>query len=73
MVEIGVLAAGPFAFRDYFAHSRLRDVEIAARLDQWRGRPLVSHQTIVQLIAATTTDTGFILPTHARSCCAPNR
>jgi DDE family transposase len=25
----------------------------------WRGRPLVSHQAIVQLIAATTTDTGL--------------
>ena len=25
----------------------------------WRGKPLVSHQTIVQLIAATTTDTGL--------------
>jgi hypothetical protein len=25
----------------------------------WRGRPLVSHQVIVQLIAATTTDTGL--------------
>jgi hypothetical protein len=25
----------------------------------WRARPLVSYQTIVQLIAATTTDTGL--------------
>jgi hypothetical protein len=25
----------------------------------WRGRPLLSHQAIVQLIAATTTDTGL--------------
>jgi len=25
----------------------------------WRGRPLVSYQTIVQLIAATTTDNGL--------------
>jgi hypothetical protein len=25
----------------------------------WRGRPLVSYQTIVQLIAATTTETGL--------------
>ena len=25
----------------------------------WRGRPLVSYQTIVQLIAATTTKTGL--------------
>jgi hypothetical protein len=27
----------------------------------WRGRPLVSYQTIVQLIAATTTDTGLTI------------
>jgi hypothetical protein len=27
----------------------------------WRGRPLVSHQTIVSLIAATTTKTGLIV------------
>ena len=25
----------------------------------WRGKPLVSHQVIVQLIATTTTDTGL--------------
>ena len=25
----------------------------------WRGKPLISHQVIVQLIAATTTDTGL--------------
>ena len=25
----------------------------------WRGKPLVSHQVIVQLIANTTTDTGL--------------
>jgi hypothetical protein len=25
----------------------------------WRGKPLVSHQVVVQLIAATTTDTGL--------------
>ena len=29
----------------------------------WRGRPLESHETIVQLIAATTTRTG--LKVHA--------
>ena len=29
----------------------------------WRGKPLVSHQVIVQLIGATTTDTGL------RVCC----
>jgi len=25
----------------------------------WRGKPLVSHQVIVELIATTTTDTGL--------------
>jgi hypothetical protein len=25
----------------------------------WRGKPLVSHQVIIQLIGATTTDTGL--------------
>ena len=27
----------------------------------WRGKPLVSHQAIVNLIASTTTDTGFVV------------
>jgi hypothetical protein len=27
----------------------------------WRGQPLVSHQTIVNLIAGTTTKTGLIV------------
>jgi len=27
----------------------------------WRGRPLVSHQTVVNLIAATTTKTGLVV------------
>ena len=27
----------------------------------WRGRPLVSHQTVVSLIASTTTQTGLIV------------
>ena len=27
--------------------------------DNWRGRPLVSHEVIVNLIAATTTKAGF--------------
>ena len=27
----------------------------------WRGKPLVSHQVIVQLIGATTTETGLKL------------
>src|SRR5260370_5800601 len=25
----------------------------------WRGKPLVSHQVVIQLISATTTDTGL--------------
>ena len=25
----------------------------------WRGKPLLSHQVIIQLIGATTTDTGL--------------
>ena len=29
----------------------------------WRGKPLVSHQVIVQLISSTTTETGL------RVCC----
>jgi hypothetical protein len=29
----------------------------------WRGKPLLSHQVIVQLIGATTTETGL------RACC----
>ncbi len=27
----------------------------------WRGRPLVSHEVIVSLIAATTTKTGLVV------------
>jgi hypothetical protein len=27
--------------------------------ENWRGKPLVSHEVIVNLIAATTTRTGF--------------
>jgi hypothetical protein len=27
----------------------------------WRGRPLTSHQTIVELISGTTTDTGLVV------------
>ncbi len=32
----------------------------------WRGKPLVSHQVIVQLIAATTTETGLTVHCRAR-------
>jgi hypothetical protein len=27
----------------------------------WRGKPLISHEVIVNLIAATTTDTGLVV------------
>ena len=27
----------------------------------WRGRPLTSHRTIIELIAATTTETGLTI------------
>jgi hypothetical protein len=27
----------------------------------WRGKPLISHEVIVNLIAATTTDTGLMV------------
>jgi Rhodopirellula transposase DDE domain len=47
-------------------HAGLRDVraKIEHRLfsfisQNWRGKPLVSHQAIVNLIAATTTRTGL--------------
>ena len=33
-------------------------------LQNWRGKPLVSHQVIVDLISATTTRTG--LEVHSR-------
>ena len=31
----------------------------SAITQNWRGRPLVSHETVVNLIAATTTRTGL--------------
>ena len=30
----------------------------------WRGRPLISHQVVVELIAATTTATGLEVEAH---------
>ena len=30
----------------------------------WRGRPLTSHEVVVNLIAATTTRTGLTVPAH---------
>jgi len=35
----------------------------------WRGRPLVSHEVVVNLIGNTTTQTGL----HIRAALAPNR
>jgi hypothetical protein len=31
----------------------------------WRGRPLVSHEVVIQLIAATTTGTGLKVKARA--------
>ena len=46
------------------ASSRRRTRNIERRLfafitQNWRGKPLVRHQVIIQLIAKTTTDTGL--------------
>ena len=30
----------------------------------WRGRPLISHQVVVELISATTTATGLEVEAH---------
>jgi hypothetical protein len=38
----------------------------------WRGRPLVCYQTIVQLIAATTTDTGLTVQSELDTNSYPN-
>jgi hypothetical protein len=37
----------------------------------WRGKPLVSHQVIIQLIAATTTDTGLTVACDIDRGCYP--
>jgi DDE family transposase len=37
----------------------------------WRGKPLVSHQVIVQLIAATTTSTGLTVACDIDAGCYP--
>jgi hypothetical protein len=34
-------------------------VNLTGNCSNWRGKPLRSYRTIVQLIAATTTDTGL--------------
>ena len=43
------------------AHSGTRSSIVCSAFitQNWRGKPLVSHQVIVQLIANTTTDTGL--------------
>ena len=37
----------------------------------WRGKPLVSHQVIVQLIGATTTQTGLTVRCELDANCYP--
>jgi len=37
----------------------------------WRGKPLVSHQVILQLIAATKTDTGLVVTCDIDANCYP--
>jgi hypothetical protein len=46
---------------DRFAQGRMLRTfgQFAAISRNWRGKPLVSHQVIVQLIGATTTQTGL--------------
>src|SRR3984957_9108852 len=39
--------------------NRIEHRQFAFITQNWRGKPLVSHQVIVQLIANTTTDTGL--------------
>jgi hypothetical protein len=39
----------------------------------WRGRPLSSHETIINLIGATTTTTGLPVTAPARYRRLPNR
>ncbi len=39
----------------------------------WRGRPLTSHETILQLIGATTTDTGLTVHRRPRHRQLPHR
>jgi Rhodopirellula transposase DDE domain len=46
---------------------------VAPRADtqNWRGKPLVSHQVIIQLISATTTDTGLTVTCDIDQGCYP--
>src|SRR4051794_21535984 len=37
----------------------------------WRGKPLLSHQVIIQLIGATTTDTGLTVTCDLDANCYP--
>jgi hypothetical protein len=37
----------------------------------WRGRPLISHEVIINLIAATTTQTGLTIQAELDAGCYP--
>ena len=37
----------------------------------WRGKPLLSHRVIIQLIGATTTDTGLTVTCDIDAGCYP--
>lgn len=39
----------------------------------WRGRPLVSHEVVIQLIASTTTQTGLKVRAQADTGCYPDK
>jgi hypothetical protein len=39
----------------------------------WRGRPLVSHEVVIQLIAATTTSTGLKVKARADTRRCPDK
>ena len=53
-----VCAAFPAGSR-FGAEAHIEHRLFAAISRNWRGKPLVSHQVIVQLIGATTTQTGL--------------
>ena len=65
--EIRVLSARP-------TPEEMRGIEhrLFAYISQnWRGKPLVSHQVIIQLIGATTTDTGLTVTCDIDAGCYP--
>jgi hypothetical protein len=53
----------------YGARNKIEHRLFAFITQDWRGKPLVSQQVIVQLIGATTTETG--LQVCCRSSLAP--